>query len=496
MLKALTPVRITAGLLFLSLSFCYMTLTPGTIGGRGYVDEEMASGMRMLEVFNAWVKGRPIPPMLWSRHGPIPVLLDLPFLRLGKEFVNPDFILSLQSSLLTAALVAILFLWLRKLCSPGMSLLLSLTAAFGTMLWPYAYIGLETKQSLFVLLAGYLALANGQIRGWPKLILFALCCGLAMTLKSTGIVMWPAFAYLVFVQFWNDWRSRLAQLAVTMLVIGGIVAVGTWSRNFFWAPMGGGAKALIPWIISSPIQLFTNAIGLLGSSTKGLLVYAPILIVSLCLLSAAYRANRQLVVFAVLVTVCYGGFVSLLTVSADEVWGPRYMHFSIAPLILCIGAAWPRPQWRRVVPITLLATVGLMISFLGAFYYYGTMGYAMATSRQNTLEWINGDPVWNIVQFDGRLFHLWMEGGTTPVPWTPTHMWLWAPQPGAQTWIAVNLRDYCVPQSALLQAWKAPKSGQVLTAFRFLVFSMIAGPLLLMWTFKRTIRDGSMVTDL
>lgn len=90
------------------------------------------------------MKALPVPTMVWSRHGPVSVLFDLPFLKLGKNFVSPDFMLSFQPALLTAALVSILFLWLRKLCSPSMSLFLSLTAAFGTMLWPYAYISLET----------------------------------------------------------------------------------------------------------------------------------------------------------------------------------------------------------------------------------------------------------------------------------------------------------------------------------------------------------------
>ncbi len=112
--------------------------------------------------------------MVWSRHGPVPVLFDLPFLKLGKLIVSPDFMLSFEPALLTAALMTLLFLWLRKLCSPGMSLFLTLTAAFGTMLWPYAYIRLETKQSLFVFLAGYLALSAGPIRSWPRFLLFAM----------------------------------------------------------------------------------------------------------------------------------------------------------------------------------------------------------------------------------------------------------------------------------------------------------------------------------
>src|SRR5258708_4978964 len=103
----------------------------------------------MLAIVNAWVKGRPIPPMEWSGHGPVPVLFDLPFIKLGKMFVSPDFMLSFQPVLLTAGIVTVLYLWLRKLCSPKVSLLLTFTGAFGTMLWPYAYISLETKLSFF-----------------------------------------------------------------------------------------------------------------------------------------------------------------------------------------------------------------------------------------------------------------------------------------------------------------------------------------------------------
>jgi hypothetical protein len=362
-----------------------------------------------------------------------------------------------------------------------MSLLLSLTAAFGTMLWPYAYIGLETKQSLFVLLAGYLALANGKISGWPRLLVFALVCGMALSLKSTAVVMWPAVAYLLFVQFRDRWRSHLAQMLTVSLVIVGIVALSVWGRNFFWTPMGGGASSLLPWVIKWPLQYFTNAVGVLGSPTKGLLVYAPILIVSLCALPRAFREHRHIAVFASLVTICMGGFISLLTIGADEVWGSRYMHVAIAPLILCIGAAWPRFEWRKHAPVVALALVGILISFLGAFYYYGGMEFAQAKAGQNTMEWMNGDPIWNPVTFDSRLFEVWMQRGSKPVLWTPTHMWLWGP-PGATSWVAINLRDYCNPQSFLLQLWGVPREGGAQSAFRLFAFSMIAGPLLLIWT--------------
>lgn len=114
--------------------------------------------------------------------------------------MSPDFVLSFQPVLLTAGIVTFLYLWLRKLCSPKVSLLLTFTGAFGTMLWPYAYISLETKLSFFLVLAGYLGLAGGSIRGWTRLLLFAISCGLAVTSNpqaSFFVVLIPAIAYLV-----------------------------------------------------------------------------------------------------------------------------------------------------------------------------------------------------------------------------------------------------------------------------------------------------------
>src|ERR1035438_8438632 len=488
MLKKLTEVRKTAILLFVGLSGLYLSLSPSTIGGQGYVDEEMKSGERMLAVVNAWLKGWPIPPMLWSRHGPVPVLFDLPFIKLGKMLVSPDFMLSFQPVLLTAGLLTVLYLWLRKLCSPGMSLLLTLTGAFGTMLWPYAYIGLETKQSFFVLLAGYLALADGKLRTWSRLLLFAATCGLAMTVKSTGIVLWPAIAYLVYVQFRGDWRLRRAQVLGVVLVIAAVWALGAWGKNFYWAPKGGGASSLRPWLTDSALHVFINTFGVFGSPNKGLFVYAPVLLASIYAVPRAFRAHREIVTYALLVTACTVVFLSILTAPADDVWGSRYLHVAIAPLLLCIGAAWPPFKWRRGVGLVALAAIGVTISFLGAFYYYGLQDFAARETNQNTIEWVTGDPDWNQVVFNARLFRIWLKGGTAPVVWTPKHIWIWTPPPDAPAWKSVDLRKYCQPQSFMLRFWHVPKSGIVLVVFLVYVGSLVVGVLLLTWVVLRTIK--------
>jgi hypothetical protein len=490
MLKTFTPVRRIAALLFLGLSGVYVSLSPGSIAGQGYTGEEIDSGLRILAVATAWMKGHPAAPMVWSRHGLVSVLFDLPFLKLGKLVMSPDFMLSFQPAFITAALVTILFLWLRELCEPGMSLFLSLTAAFGTMLWPYAYISLETKQSLFVFLAGYLALAGGKIRSRPRLLFFAIACGLAMSVKTTGIILWPVTAYLIYAQFRGEWQEQRNRILVVALIIVAIWGLGHWTSNFFWGPRGGGGDNLRPWLIDSPVQLLSNVIGIFGSPTKGLLVYAPILIASLYAVPRAYHSHRDIVIYALLVVGCTVGLIALLASPTDEVWGCRYLHLAIAPLMLCIGAAWPRFTRRNATPLAILAIIGVAVSFLGAFYYYGVRDFAMQQAGQNTMEWITGDRVWNAVQFNAKLLRVWLwDSGTAPVLWTPQHIWVWTPPSDAPQWKTINLRDYCQPQSFMVHFWRVPKNGIVLRVFVAYVSSLVLGVLLLTWVVLRTVKE-------
>lgn len=488
--EMLTRTHKTALVLFLGLAAAYICLSPGSISGQGYTGEEIASGLRMLEVSTAWMKGHPVPPMIWARHGLVPVLFDLAFLRLGKRVVSPDYVLSYQPCLLTAALVTLLFLWLRKLCSPAMSLFLAVAAAFGTMLWPYAYISLEPKQSFFVFLAGYLALADGRTRSWWKLALLALSCGLTVTLKSTGIVLWPVVAYLLYEQFRKDWRERIRQIVVVLVITSVVLAIGRWGASQFWGPRGGGAASFRQWMVETPLQYFANIVGVFGSPTKGFFVYAPVVIASVFAIPKAFRAHRAVVLYAALVTACMVGFISLLTAPADEVWGSRYMHIAIAPLVLCIGAAFPRFEWRKHTALVLLAVIGVAISFLGAFYYYGALDFAATAGGQNVMEWITGDSTWNPVVFYARLFHVWLlEPGTGAVLWTPRHTWVWTPPPDAMAWKAINLRDYCQPQSFLVRFWHVPTQGTATKIFVIYLTCLLAGIGLLGWVVLRTIRD-------
>src|SRR5262249_2264058 len=193
---------------------------------------------------------------------------------------------------------------------------------------------------------------------------------------------------LVYIQFRSDWRSQWKRLSSVLLIIAGIWILSAVGWNYFWGPRGGGAQVLLrEWTANSPLQPFTNVIGVFGSPTKGLFIFAPVLLFAIYAVSRAFRTNRETTIFALLVTASIVALLSILVLTADELWGPRFMHVTLAPLLVIIGVANKRFEWRRDTLLIGLGLVGLAISFLGAFYYYGGRSWAAFNTGQNTLEW-------------------------------------------------------------------------------------------------------------
>jgi len=285
---------------------------------------------------------------------------------------------------------------------------------------------------------------------------------------------------------------RRLQLLIVSLLIASTWEIGDAFRNLYWEPRGGALFNIHEWLSDSPILVFTNFIGVFGSPTKGLAVFAPVLLLCIYAIPRAIRSNsRNVAIFALLVTACTVGFISLLVVTSDEIWGPRYMHVAIAPLLICIGAAWPRLNWKVGLPLAGLAAAGFVISSLGAFSSYGVSSLAMRDTAQNTMEWINGDPVWGGPIFEFRLIRTWLKPGIEPVPWTPSHHWVWEPPVNFPSdWRTIDLREYSTPQSVLLQYWGEKKKGKWLPVFRVSVISAIAAPFLLLFVAVRTRKES------
>lgn len=483
-------------LLFIAFALIYAAFSPIRISGMGYMGENLKSADQLASRIAGGFRGEAAAaPIEWPRHGFLEPLLELPFVLpihlLRHSLDYEDAALALYPLVLTALLCALIYAWGRRLTTERRAFGLAVGAAFSTLLWPYAYFGMEPAQSLFLLLAGYLALrgatrgesdaatrqrgdaaTRGRARfaaianhlyayegerGWGVAVGFAVAVAIACAAKSNGAFLLPALGWLVLCFFWDgrgiDRRKGLRILLVVGLAGAGF-ALGVITRGQYWAKTGAGAAMFVSrkFLIDGPIDYAMNAWSILLSPNKGLAIFAPLAMLGLLLIGRAWRAQPRLAVFALLILAGNIGAISMLRVWAEETWGPRYLHGAIAPLALCLAAAIGRERLRSPLKLAIAgcACLGLLISFLGAFFYYGSLHAAATKAGLSTLEGLQTNPHLNHVKFNAGLLRVWVRGRVSrleqPVPWPRAPFWWFEAPPDSPPEKTVDLREWALPQ--------------------------------------------------
>jgi hypothetical protein len=445
----------------LAVTLIYLGFAPLNIDGMGYAAENLAAAQQMLASF----AGRGPAAIEWPRHGFVEPMLGLPFLLGGRLLGLPGSadgaLFSLLPLVSTALLSTVVLLWAAEAAGLVTGLMLAVTAAFATILWPYAYIGLEPVQSLFVMLAGYLALREGGPDSWPACIAFGAASGLAVSAKQNGAFLMPAVAYLVYCFFRRDarppGRSQGARLTVVLLLLAIPLAFAVYTRSVFWAKVGGGALTFttMGFREDEPLMMVFAAWSTLVSVNKGLLVFVPVTVLCLAACRRACGADRRPVIFALLVLGATVAGLSLLLSWSDETWGPRYLHGAIAPLIVCYGLARRGLSFslRREAAWLGAGAAGAGIAFLGVFFYYGQLYRAATEAGISTLEAYQHDPDFNHIRFNWRLLRAWSRPSAAVERWPEPRFWVWSRPPANREPVAkIDLRRVAVPQPVIARA--------------------------------------------
>jgi len=146
---------------------------------------------------------------------------------------------------------------------------------------------------------------------------------------------------------------------------------------------------------------------------------------------------------------------------SDEVWGPRYLHCAVAPLIVCMAAANTLLHGKRLrtTAFVTLAFCGLGVSMLGALFEYHSLHWVAILSSPSNIEQLQYDVEWNPIWFDARLMRLWLRGRDAPVShidyWPPPdHYVVSLPENLIEYIHPVNIREYAVPQTYLIKTWR------------------------------------------
>lgn len=455
------------GLLLFLLAF-----SPGTIEGSGYNREILAAGQQLASWLIASIGGpwSDAAAVAWPRHGAPEVLLQLPFhlvsrLIFGDSVRGAGAVMVMQPVMATVAIALVLLHWSWQLTgSRRRALLISVGGTLGTMLWPYASIGMETSQSACLLGAAWMVMGRRGGRSLKATAGFATLAGLALSVKSNGLFLAPAVAFLIW-HYLYDGQGDSAQvrgrgrvghaIAITTIILGWL-AIGVVTRAAYWSSFpGGNFGYLRSMMTDSPVTALTQFWQLLVSPNKGLLIYSPPLIPAVFALASALRggreARRPIAVFALLTLIGLAAGASIVRVWSDETWGPRYLHSAIAPLLLCLSFVGQGRRWPEVAMFATTFVAGLAISLLGSLFYYGQLHRAMIESSQSTLGAIQYAPEWNHIRFNARLARIRLSRPAEPQYWPPDPEWWFEPPPDSRPARKVDLRQLAVPQPRLLK---------------------------------------------
>src|SRR5262249_55680208 len=203
---------------WLSMTLFYMAFSPSTISFMGYMEENLTAAEQVTDNLLRLGRGEAPAKVSWTHHGCTEVFLEAPFLLFSRFVFGASRawngrVIVLQSILATSLLCALLLAWTQRLTGSWVwAYWLALSAGIATMLLPYAYIWMETTQSIFLLLAGYLALGREPKRTWGELLLFTVACAIAVSAKQTGVFLSPALFFLVWAYCRDKERAGLAGL--------------------------------------------------------------------------------------------------------------------------------------------------------------------------------------------------------------------------------------------------------------------------------------------
>ncbi|MBO0721012.1 MAG: glycosyltransferase family 39 protein [Blastocatellia bacterium] len=482
-----------------ALTFFYLSFSPSTIAFMGYMEENITAADQLAGDLIHLARLEPLSKIEWTHHGCTETILEAPFILLSKFFFGESRIwmgrvLLLQTILATSLLCTLILLWVRRLTGSRVwGYLLALFAGVATMLWPYAYIGMETTQSLFLFGAAYLVLLRDKKGSWSEAAQLGLACAVAVSAKMNGIFLLPAVGFLLLIYFTKTptpesglSKSNWPKYTFIIGLIVFSVILNRYTRNTYWAGQGGEENYLATIIVDSPLTFVFNLFNYFGSANKSLFIFAPIVILSFLGIRRAYKAQPAIVIWALLTLSGLAGGFALMVVWSEETWGPRYLHSAIAPLLLCFAASVSgRPfRWQRELPLLATVVLGVFISFLGVVFHYGCLYVAAKESSHSSLEAFQHDPRFNHLRFNLNMLRIWGRARlgleSKPELWPPEPFWWFARPADAPAIKQVDLRETAIPMPVLFRGWNAGSMSERSTyrvlrkaCFGFLVLGLI-----------------------
>jgi hypothetical protein len=305
----------------------------------------------------------------WVLSRPLPADQRDQFVRTATFFTNA------LLHALAAAVVAALALEVSG--SRRGALLVGWVYALGTYALPNAETYLtEVGTGMFMALACLLAVRSWRSGRWTTAAWSGVAMGWAFLVRPSAALFFPIVGLFVLV---TAWRDRGLAAAVRSGAAWGVAAVGMLAVNglFAWWRFGSPVDLGYQTVYQNH-PLVDGAVNQLVSVGKGLVWFAPVVVLCVAGAVLAWRRSAPVVV---LLTLCFTAnlvfYARVPFWGGDNSWGPRYTLIGLASVVPLAAGCCVR-RWGRV-GVGALGVVGLVLPMLmGALVSFNTV-YVEAT---------------------------------------------------------------------------------------------------------------------
>ena len=258
--------------------------------------------------------------------------------------------------------------------APGAGLRAVLLLVFGTSLWPYSGFGFnQPLAALFLWSAVFFAVDISRNVFW--FLAAGLFAGLAILTRHEMLLAGVLIGSYVVIRSWR----RDSHLTV-FYAAGFLPMLAAWCGLNWWrfgSPFESGYfRDQTPGFGSS---IWAGAAGLLFSPYASLILYSPVVLLSVVGFPALWRRDRSAaVLFATLFFGYLMFYASLGNWMGGRSYGPRYLVPLLPALVLPLAFWSPTPRWRPLAGAIALVSVLVQIPGVAVDYSKVRMEYARA----------------------------------------------------------------------------------------------------------------------
>jgi hypothetical protein len=268
--------------------------------------------------------------------------------------------------------------------------------AFATSVWVYSrYPYSETLQ--LVCFTGFFAkLLDARERpDWRQAALLGMWAGLLVNAKPVFVVSGLGAGLFLAWELRGNWRALLLVTLVSLAAALPFGAIYLWYNHLRWGSIYftgyglafagttiGAASGVGGGAVPVGVPHETPLLGLWGmfmSPGKSIFLYSPPLFLALLGLPRFFRRFRHIVLAMVLTILpCLYVHAQMISWAGDFAWGPRYLTFALAVLLLpaaflvedVLANASRLRHWLGVAAVSAVLLFGGFVTYLGNAIYW------------------------------------------------------------------------------------------------------------------------------